>query len=128
MSGKPPFDTKQIAALVGAVVVALTGGTGAGYALHGSSAEAGQSTAAFPMDRGVAMEQWRAGLDAARDVVAKRDADERTALVSTVKELTTAVGSLRDAVLLTTERMAAMDRRLVSLESGGVRPASGKRP
>lgn len=122
--GKQPPTRQQVAAVLGAVAVLLGGGTGAGYALHGSAATAAPAMEAFPMERGTALEQWRA----AEVALKERDRQERAEMVQALRDSAATNASLREAVVGLTERMTGFDRRLSAVEVGGVRPASGKRP
>lgn len=120
--GKPPTQRQQVAAILAGVAVLVGGGAGGGYAFHGSTAKAAASEAPSS-ERLAALEQWRAAETALRD----RDREERAELTRAIRESSVTNGSVRDAVIALTERMGAFDARLRAVESGGIRPASGKR-
>lgn len=117
----------MLAAISAAIVVLGGGGAAGGYYLHGSTATAGAASPAveaFPMERGAALEQWRAAEMALKD----RERQDRAEWVQAIRESNATNATLREAVVALTERMSAMDKRLTVVEAGSVRPASGKRP
>ena len=101
-------DAKLIGSIVAAVVLALGGGA-SGYYARGPTEQHAAAAAAERVER---IEQWRA----ARDALDARDREERQQLVVAMQDLAKTNSSLRDAVLIVTERQGTMESRLHALE------------
>lgn len=101
-------DAKLIGGIVGAVVVALGSGMGGGYALRGSEAKAGTTQETRTVDPARV---------AVLEAMAARHQDEHDRLVRAFEDATTTNRSLRDAVLVWTERYGTLDNRVKALET-----------
>lgn len=115
----------QVAGALTALAVVLGGGGGtAGYFLHEA-----KMPEAFPVDRLVALEQWRA----TRTAIDERDLAERARLTAAVESSVAINASLKEAVVALTERLgytretvSGLETRVRALEA--TRPASYRRP
>lgn len=99
-------DPKWVGGLVGAVVLALGGGMGSGYALRGT-AGANQESRIVDPARVEALERWRA----AREALEERDRTERADLTSAIRDSTATNAALREAVVSLNERVKALETR-----------------
>lgn len=100
-------DPKWVGGLVGAVVLALGGGMGGGYALRGSEAGTHQESRSVDPARVEALERWRA----AREALEERDRMAQADLTSAIRDSASTNAALREAVVSLTERVRALETR-----------------
>ncbi|HET9554360.1 MAG TPA: hypothetical protein VFP50_15465 [Anaeromyxobacteraceae bacterium] len=122
-------DPKLVGAIVAGVVVALGGGAG-GYLARGTPEKGAPVVEHVTPERVENLERWRA----AREALDARDREERQQLVAAIQDLSKTNGSLRDAVLVVTERQGtvsgrqeAMEARLRALEQAVTTRSTPKR-
>jgi hypothetical protein len=100
-------DAKLIGGVVSAVILALGSGVGGGYALRGSEARAGTNQDSRMVDARVAV----------LETLATKHQSEQERLVRAFEDATATNRSLRDAVLVWTERFGVMTERQDAIDS-----------
>lgn len=112
-------DPKWVGGLIGAVVLALGGGMGGGYALRGSATQAGTNQDSRTVDpsRVAVLEALAARAQKDSEQERADRAQEREQWTSALKDSTATNAALRMAVVALTERFGSMTERQDELDN-----------